>query len=41
MILDEFRKKNIWNQSWHVALSDGRNLITRKRISVIKELMLT
>jgi hypothetical protein len=32
MILDEFRKKNHWNRSWHVALQDGRILITQKRI---------
>jgi hypothetical protein len=34
MILDEFRKNNIWNWSWHVAIQDGRNLITWKKNSV-------
>jgi hypothetical protein len=24
MILDESRKKNCWNWSWHMALQDGR-----------------
>jgi hypothetical protein len=31
MILDEFRKNNIWNQSWHVAMQDDRNIITWKK----------